>query len=293
MNTKVTVDHLKPWFEALVCPHCRTPLKGEQTQLTCTNQGCTFPIREGIPTFLDSAETKPALDSPDARAMVAGYRTPNAKLIGLRRWITSEYFPGKAWRRAKQDTLNTAGPVLIIGSGVTRYSGGVHLDLDDFPGVDVVADAGAIPFRENSFTGAVCEVVLEHVTHPDQVIAETFRVLQPGGRCFFIVPFLFPFHGHPGDYRRWSRQGLAEDFAAFQDLETGIHGGPCSAIVNLLSEWLYVLSGARFPKGYVPIKGAATALLFPLKFLDLVVNRFPEAHRLAATLFVTGTKPVN
>ena len=86
-------------------------------------------------------------------------------------------------------------------------------------------------------------------------------------------------------------QGLQTEFAAFEDVCCGIHAGPCSAMVNLLSEWVYVASGCRYPRGYVVIKGLATTLLFPLKFADLLVQHFPEAHRLASTLFVTGRKP--
>ena len=61
-------------------------------------------------------------------------------------------------------------------------------------------------------------------------------------------------------------------------------------MVNLLTEWIYIISGLAFPKGYVAIKGLATAVLFPLKFADVLINRFPEAHRLASTLYITGFK---
>jgi SAM-dependent methyltransferase len=156
--------------------------------------------------------------------------------------------------------------------------------------VDLVADAHRLPFRDDSVPAAVCETVLEHVAEPDRIIGEAHRVLKPGGHFFFIVPFVFPFHGQPNDFQRWSREGLRQAFAAFDEVEVGIHGGPCSALVNLLSEWAFVVTGLRFPRGYVAIKGLATALLFPLKFLDLIANRLPEAHRMAATLYVSGRK---
>jgi len=228
------------------------------------------------------------LATTDGKNMVSGYRQPSRLLQALRRVISSEYFPGKAWRAAKENTLAHGPNTLILGSGVTRYSGAIHLDLDDFPGVDVVADAHELPFRDGSLDAVVCEVVLEHAAQPLRILAETKRVLKPGGRIFFVVPFVFPYHGHPADYRRWSRQGLEMDFAEFSNLEIGIMGGPCSSMVNLLSEWAYTLSGLPFPKGYTWIKGGVTACLFPIKFLDALVNRFPEAHRLASTLYVTG-----
>ena len=279
---------MKPWFDLLACPECRQPLTQAENGLRCAD-GHAFALSNGVPRFVPGEEDQRALASVEGAAMVAGYRRPSRFLTGPRRIITSEYFPGKAWRTAKA-AVTQRERILVIGSGITRYPNAVHLDLDDFPGVDVVGDAQRLPFADNSFDGVLCEVVLEHVPDAVQVIAEAHRVLAPGGRFFFIVPFLFPFHGHPADFRRWTRLGLAREFAAFDSVEVGIHGGPCSAMVNLLSEWLYVCSGLAWPRGYTLIKGGATALLFPIKFLDLLVNRFPEAHRLAATLYITGAR---
>jgi len=280
------------WHELLACPTDRAKLEPTGEGLRCGGCGRTFPIRDSVVHFL-AGDTGPRGDlvSVDGTAMVRGYRRPSRLVGALRRVVSSEYFPGSDWRDAKNRVVHGARPYLVVGSGTSRYPGGVHLDIDDFPGVDLVGTAEALPFLDDSLDGALSEVVLEHVERPDVVIAETLRVLKPGARFFFIAPFLFPFHGHPSDYRRWSRQGLKADFGAFTDLEVGIHAGPCSAMVNLLTEWAYVVSGMRFPRGYTAIKGLATVLLFPIKFLDAIVNRFPEAHRLAATLYVTGRKP--
>lgn len=284
----------------LRCTTCTTPLLKKtysgtldnMSALTCHACKASFPIKNGVPHFLETrAPERALLETVDGACMVAGYRRPNPLMHALRRVVSSEYFPGKSWRAAKTRTLENPGTKLILGSGVTRYPDAVHLDLDDFPGVDIVGDAHVLPFVDDVFSGLVCEVVLEHVADPKRVIAESFRVLQPGGLAFFIVPFLFPFHGHPSDFQRWSREGLAREFEGFEDVEVGIHGGPCSSMVNLLSEWGYVMSGLRFPRGYTLIKGGLTGLLFPIKFMDLLVNRFPEAHRLASTLFIIATKP--
>ena len=283
---------MESWREKLVCPEHRTPLQQRPDGYWCTGCSRVFPERNGaIRFFSASPETARSLASPTGQSMVRAYRKPSRLLTAARRIISSEYFPGRAWRRAKREVLAGAEPILIIGSGVTRYPNAVHLDLDDFPGVQVIGDAHRLPFADGSFGGIVCEVVLEHVTQSDQIIAETFRVLRKGGRFFFTVPFLFPYHGHPDDYRRWTRQGLAREFEAADAVEVGIHGGPCSALVNILSEWVYLMTGRVFPAGYTFWKGLATALLFPIKFLDLWVNRFPEAHRLAATFYITGRKP--
>ena len=276
----------------LKCISCEGSLEIHSEWLHCTSCLTNYNILNQIPVFLPGDSTDfQALNSCDGQEMKKKYmRQKRASFSSLiRNLITSEYFPGREWRRAKEKTIQR-GNLLIIGSGTSHYPDAVHMDLDAFPGVDVIGDATNLPFQNEAFDGVICEVVLEHVFKAHRVISETFRVLKPGGACFFIVPFLFPYHGHPADYRRWSLEGLKSDFSEFGCLETGIHGGPSSSMVNLLSEWCYILTGLKFPRGYTWVKGGATALLFPLKFFDKVINRFPEAHRLASTLYLYAEK---
>lgn len=282
------------WVQLLICPICNSGKPEDVSALRCATCGNLFARKGNTWWFLEGGSSdRNRLETSDGKVMVAGYRTPSRWLKVFRKVITSEFFPGKSWRIAKKKVLEGGGNTLVIGSGVTHYANAIHLDLDDFPGVDVVADAHALPFQSESLDAVVCEVVLEHAHHPQQILLETERVLKPGGEIFFVVPFVFPFHGHPADYRRWSRQGLEKDFCFLEKLEVGIMGGPCSSMVNLLSEWAYVMTGMRFPKGYTLVKGGVTAMLSPLKFFDLFVNKFPEAHRLASTLYVYGRKPEN
>lgn len=287
-------DHRMPhWSQLLGCDRSDCNLEEDGHGYTCFSCDRRFGRGNNAVIHTDTGSLNAELlETTDGQAMADAYRKPATKLNAIRKVVSSEFFPGKAWRSAKCETLERK-PCLIIGSGVTRYEDAVHLDIDDFPGVDIVADAAAMPFRSNVYEGAICEVVLEHVAEPQQVIDEVWRVLKPGGQCFFIVPFLFPYHGHPSDFHRWSRQGLQHAFKAFEPVEVGIHAGPCSAMVNLLTEWVYVMTGMRYPRGYVPVKGLATLLLFPLKYLDVLINRMPEAHRMASTLYVKATKPAD
>ncbi|MCB1043484.1 MAG: methyltransferase domain-containing protein [Acidobacteria bacterium] len=278
------------WGDLLMCVACAAPLQRTWLGSSCGACGHPMPTRgSAIVQLADTEAVATLLDSADAQAMDQGYRTPSPWKSRIRKVITSEYFPGRAWREARASVL-AAQRLLVIGSGTTQYPRAIHLDLDDYPGVDLVADAHRLPLITDGLDAVMAEVVLEHVARPDQVIAEVYRVLKPGGSCFFTVPFLFPYHGHPRDYRRWSPDGIRQDFDKFSSLSCGIHAGPCSAMVNLLTEQVYVMSGCRFPRGYTAIKGLATCVLFPLKFLDVLVTRFPEAHRMASTLYVHAVK---
>jgi SAM-dependent methyltransferase len=73
---------------------------------------------------------------------------------------------------------------------------------------DVFADGSALPFVEASFDTVLLLEVLEHVADARAVLAEIARVLKPGGLLLLSVPFLYPLHDAPHDYRRFTAPGL-------------------------------------------------------------------------------------
>jgi SAM-dependent methyltransferase len=68
----------------------------------------------------------------------------------------------------------------------------------------------AMPFEDGSFDSALCNAVLEHVVDAERGIAELARVVRKGGYLVVTVPFLQPYHPSPGDYRRYTPDGLAQ-----------------------------------------------------------------------------------
>lgn len=73
---------------------------------------------------------------------------------------------------------------------------------------DVYGDAQKLPVASNSIDSVLLLDVLEHLQHPDQALNEIFRVLKTNGVLILQVPFLYPIHDAPCDYRRWSKFGL-------------------------------------------------------------------------------------
>jgi SAM-dependent methyltransferase len=78
----------------------------------------------------------------------------------------------------------------------------IRTDFDLSYEIDVAADATALPFRTNSLDRVASNSVFEHVAYPHQIIAESFRVLKPGGVMVVAMPFVFNLHGYPADYVR-------------------------------------------------------------------------------------------
>lgn len=74
--------------------------------------------------------------------------------------------------------------------------------------IDRHDDIEDLKFSDNSFDGAVCWSVLEHVPHPDKAIKELHRVLKSGGFIWVQLPFLFPYHESPRDFWRVTPDGL-------------------------------------------------------------------------------------
>lgn len=78
---------------------------------------------------------------------------------------------------------------------------------------DIYAQADRLPFREGEFAAVLLLDVLEHVPATKEALQEINRVLQPGGRVFVQLPFLYPLHDTPLDFYRWSEFGLNELFS--------------------------------------------------------------------------------
>ncbi len=76
---------------------------------------------------------------------------------------------------------------------------------------DIFADAAQLPLIEESIDVVVCLEVLEHVRSPTAALAEFARVLKPGGRMLFSMPFLYPIHDAPHDFQRLTQYGLRRD----------------------------------------------------------------------------------
>jgi SAM-dependent methyltransferase len=150
------------------------------------------------------------------------------------------------------------GPRLDIGGGDARYramladGGGRVVEVDPFAGAqaDVVGDAQRLPIR-GDVAGLVALVeVLEHLTDPSTAVGECYRVLRPGGMLLITTPQYWHVHKHPGDYYRFTDEGLQLlcRRAGFEVLECRSRGGVALILfhavrLNLPERWrpLFVL----------------------------------------------------
>jgi SAM-dependent methyltransferase len=179
-----------------------------------------------------------------------------------------------------------------LGSGTYSYPGVINADGAGYQNVHIVCDLEDLPFEDASVDNLVSIAVLEHVTDPARHVAEFLRVLKPGGQLLSFVPFLQPFHASPHDYQRYTRPGLVELFADFEVKVVKVGGGPTSALLWTLQEWLAMvlsLGSLRLYRLLIPVFW----ILSPLKFLDILLEKHPAAEVAASGFYLWAQKPAD
>ncbi len=81
---------------------------------------------------------------------------------------------------------------LNVGSGKKRHEGFTNVDAVARPGVDIVAEAWAIPLPDGCADEIMAIHLIEHMLpwDADLALAEWFRLLQPGGKLVMEQPDL-------------------------------------------------------------------------------------------------------
>lgn len=187
----------------------------------------------------------------------------------------------------------TEAVMLNIGAGETKLDPRMkNLEIEAGPGIDFVGSAMDLPFDAGTVDFIVTQEVLEHVSDPFQAAREIYRVLKPGGKAFIQLPFTIGFHPCPFDYWRFSEQGIEQlvSQAGFEKFNTGISVGPATGAYRIWVEFFAILFSLPLPKAYRLVKGAFALLLYPLKYLDVIMNLHPERGRIAGGFFVICEK---
>ncbi|HKD85107.1 MAG TPA: methyltransferase domain-containing protein [Terriglobales bacterium] len=217
----------------------------------------------------------------DAEQMVARYVRRRS---GLYRLL---HAPRLFIHNRRERLLPAAEGVKLFmgGAGGEVLPGFINVDVQSFPGVDVVSDVQALPFGCGTIAAIECDAVLEHVADPERAVSEMVRVLRPGGFLHVIVPFCHPFHGYPSDYHRWTVTGLRELFASqgCEVIDAGIRTGPTATLLAMMCEYAKLVGGKV---GYA----LAAWILWPLRYLDVWLNRKANAYVLGNHLYALVQK---
>ena len=189
--------------EILVCPACHGVLAYNEQSIACTACGNVYPINGHIPLMVSSLSND-GFGHDLYKAQLKGNFFERVfhtnRIRTLLRLITSELKiePGC---RALDVGCNT-GPMLIplrqagydvMGIDISAHD--VHqaeqyLQACGLPsGMLSVADGTQLPFHDHSFDFILLIDILEHTAYPDRIVAETKRLLSPGGIVIATVPW--------------------------------------------------------------------------------------------------------
>lgn len=178
---------------------------------------------------------------------------------------------------------------LYVGGAGCSVSDFVNIDIVVHPGVDVVADLQKLPFRKEAFLRVECDAVLEHVLDPQESMREIERVLAPGGVVHIVTPFCHPFHEYPRDLWRFTLDGLRRLAPDLEELHAGWRTGPTATMLLFVIEYFKLL--LPFRAWRVLVHGILGWILFPLRYLDLLYLRQPQAGRIGNHCFLWLRKP--
>ncbi len=275
----------------LVCPVCHGSLTASFECKSCKNE---FSNTENIPRLIRSdAICKIATaEKKDTENRFKNFfkRWPNFYQWAIR-IVAPVIFTGLSATRFFDNT-NDSDLLLNIGSGPTNvHPRAINVDVFPFTNVHIVAEAEKLPFADNTFDAVCCEEVLEHIRIPEDVVSEMKRVTKPGGKIYVTVPFLFPYHPSPNDFRRFTLEGLRALFSDFEVIESGVHSGPISASLIVLASGLATIASFGIRPMQKILNYFFMLILSPIKLLDLYYAKTPAAEITASGVYVVAKKP--
>jgi SAM-dependent methyltransferase len=280
---------------------------GTNGELISEDGSFSYPLIAGVPVLINERR------SP---ARIADYvRPPNQpRSGGLRKLIDavdgilpslSHNVGSRANYRRLAELLSNKkhARVLVVGGAIAGAGFDALLAAPNIECVDtdiawgprtaIICDAHDLPFQDASFDAVVCQAVLEHVLDPSRVVDEIHRVLAAEGLVYSEVPFMYPVHGAPYDFTRFTPLGHRRLYRHFDEIEWGMQSGPATGLGLSLTYFLRSL--ARTQTGGAMAMRMGRLLFFWLKHVDRWLLKRPTAIEAPAGTFFLGrrrTKPI-
>ncbi|MFV1977181.1 MAG: class I SAM-dependent methyltransferase [Candidatus Scalindua sp.] len=160
-------------------------------------------------------------------------------------WIANRYH---AISRRKLGELRSC-EILDIGSGDSDHTMLLHSSNNticlDYPitnqrytnAPDIYGDACALPVADESVDVVLLLEVLEHIGDDSKAINSVKNALKRGGQLYLSLPFMYPIHDAPYDYKRFTIYGIRHILKenGFKISTETIHGNSLVTIMQLMN----------------------------------------------------------
>jgi SAM-dependent methyltransferase len=273
---------------SLACPKCKGDLTQRSDGLVCPCCKKTYPIRNGRIYFIEPLGTEDSLDVIKHR--LKRYLGSVYYTIGVN--VLAPSFPFNYAAAIRKHANLGRHLVVDLGCGNHRIDEDiVTLDASDYDAVDIVARLEALPFKTGTLDALCSRSVLEHVPNLNGSLEEIARCTRVGGLSIHFVPFMFPFHASPHDFRRWTYIGAAEMLRGWDVVEQRATAGPISLFLICFNEFVASLLSMGNDRAKAPIYLMTCLLTFPIKFLDVFFVGRKSFIGLAPTILTVVRKP--
>ena len=178
------------------------------------------------------------------------------------------------------------GPVLDAGCGEQPFRALVEAHARRYVGMDavqnsrnsvaVLGDLESVPEAGPAYPFVLCTEVLEHVADIDRSFAGLRRLTAPGGCVALTVPFMYPLHMEPFDFRRLTEHGIAHLAAAhgFDVVSFERLGRATDGLATLIAD-TSILPATSALSDRVKARLLRTAKSWLVRFLD---SRWLSSH---------------
>jgi SAM-dependent methyltransferase len=291
-------------IQRLCCPICRSRFE-LTTHFRCMNPECHsfFPLVNGIPILINNSASLFRIED-----FVNGGETFSLSIKRKIKQFIFGFVPSislniksyKNYSSLSKYLLekNVNSIVLVIGG----YELGQGMDaILSFPSIELVesdvlfgprtgliCDAHDIPFIDNTFDAVIIQAVLEYVVDPYRCVDEIYRVLKKDGLVYAETPFIQQVHGGKFDFTRFTYLGHRRLFRKFDEISSGITGGPAMALTWSFRYFLLSFVSSKFARMIVHVLTGFTT--WWLKYLDYFLINKDAAVDAASGCYFLGRK---
>lgn len=224
---------------------------------------------------------------------------PSWYSIFINPYFINRYSLYKSIKKFSKKT-NGNSSILDVGCGIKPYrklfltekytgidiEGGGH--SDEAKTVDKFYNGKDIPSEDNNFDFIICTQVLEHASNPYSLIREISRVLKKDGKVFISMPFMYPEHETPYDFRRFTQyqhiKNLENDFIDIKIQKTTGFWGTFGQIFVV-----YFFESLKFRASILKIL-LSIFILAPIQIISIVFDFIFRKSGPTMDYVITATK---